>query len=100
MLSYESVTEEFADSKRKAVDQPDIPTPNKRNKNSHTISPEKEKKTLAIVPFQEKVRQTMRQPNIWSIAPDGYRLLSPLLPRNGMEISSSESSIMTATEKA
>lgn len=45
----------FSDSKRKAVEQPDFAASIKRAKISHTVSPEKEKKPLTVVPFPEKV---------------------------------------------
>jgi len=44
------------DGKRKASDASDGPIFKKRIKNSHTVSPEKDKKALNIVPFPEKVR--------------------------------------------
>jgi len=43
------------DGKRKASDASDGPIFKKRIKNSHTVSPEKDKKALNIVPFPEKV---------------------------------------------
>ena len=43
------------DGKRKASDQPDDVAWKKRIKNSHTVTPEKEKRP-SIVPFPEKVR--------------------------------------------
>jgi hypothetical protein len=43
------------DGKRKASDASDNPIFKKRIKNSHTVSPEKDKKALNIVPFPEKV---------------------------------------------
>ncbi|KAA6415320.1 MAG: histone acetyltransferase [Lasallia pustulata] len=41
-------------SKRKALDDPDSPSANKRIKNAHTTSPETERKPLKVVPFPEK----------------------------------------------
>ena len=43
------------DGKRKASDQPEDAVLKKRIKNSHTVTPEKEKRP-SIVPFPEKVR--------------------------------------------
>ncbi|KAG7007040.1 histone acetyltransferase GCN5 [Physcia stellaris] len=40
--------------KRKASDQPDDVVLKKRIKNSHTVTPEKEKKPINVVPFPEK----------------------------------------------
>lgn len=44
----------FDHSKRKASDLSDAPFPSKRIKNSHTISPELDKKPVHVVPFPEK----------------------------------------------
>lgn len=44
-----------SDGKRKASDQPEDVVLKKRIKNSHTVTPEKEKKPINVVPFPEKV---------------------------------------------
>ncbi|MCJ1464463.1 histone acetyltransferase [Pseudocyphellaria aurata] len=44
----------YEHSKRKASDLPDAPMPSKRIKNSHTLSPEIDRKPVHIVPFPEK----------------------------------------------
>ena len=43
------------ENKRKAADEPDAPKASKRVKNSHTASPEQEKRSLKVIPFPEKV---------------------------------------------
>lgn len=48
-------TDLFADSKRKALDDPGSPSANKRIKNSHPAATEAERKPLKVVPFPEKV---------------------------------------------
>lgn len=45
-----------SDAKRKAIDPPDDLAAIKRIKNSHTASPEAEKKKIKVVPFAEKVK--------------------------------------------
>ncbi|MCJ1402812.1 histone acetyltransferase [Xylographa trunciseda] len=41
-------------NKRKAAEDPDVPKASKRVKNSHTASPEQEKRSLKVIPFPEK----------------------------------------------
>ena len=48
------------DSKRKAYDESDGPKGSKWVKNSHTASPEQEKRHLKVVPFPEKVPRIIR----------------------------------------
>lgn len=51
----ECPTDELIDTKRKATDSLDDPAVSKRIKNSHTASPEPQKKLINVVPFPEKV---------------------------------------------
>ncbi len=44
-----------ADTKRKATDEVDLPSANKRIKSSHSEAPDERKKVVKVVPFPEKV---------------------------------------------
>lgn len=54
-----SRSDEFPDTKRKATDSLDDLAVSKRIKNSHTASPEPEKKLINVVAFPEKVGDRM-----------------------------------------
>ncbi|KAI4122016.1 MAG: hypothetical protein LQ347_006655 [Umbilicaria vellea] len=48
-------------SKRKALDDLESPSANKRIKNSHATAPETERRPLKVVPFPEKVCESGKQ---------------------------------------
>lgn len=87
------------DSKRKAVDQPDFPTA-KRIKNSYSHSPEKDKKPINVVPFPEKVGNSLLGKPVLQFSYLDASLASLLSLKSAMATLNSKWSTMTTSGKA
>ena len=55
LFEFENIAKVDTDGKRKAAEEPDVPSANKRFKESHSHSPDTEKRPVKVVPFPEKV---------------------------------------------